>query len=431
MSDPEDVPAVIAAAEHAAATGDFAAAESLLRVALREQEAQLGVAHPDVASTLNNLAVVCEMASKFDEAGRFYQRASELTLAALGPSHPLTVTSRDNLHAFRQARGERSERLDAAPAPPRAPAEPTVETPGPPAVPSDTPSATPPAAPPVAPATRPQAPAHQASKRRARKGQVPKPAAPKSAAPGQQPPGVQAPQPQAPPRSTPTPEAAARPAAVPTRRGAGRGLAVAALVLAAAAIWWWSGRDDRAAVGNAPATSAEAPVVRDAAAAPPAAAGTAAPSAGVSTEPARPEARAATPAPATPSPAFPSASSAGSETAVGSAAGDVRVLEARICGTLTTGAGRWRCTPPANPVAPGRLSFYTRIASPRAIRVHHRWFRAGILQQDVDLSVGANPSAGFRTFSRQVIDAAPGTEWRVELRTSNGRLLQEERIIVR
>ena len=78
MSDPEDVPAVIAAAEHAAATGDFAAAESLLRVALREQEAQLGVAHPDVASTLNNLAVVCEMASKFDEAGRFKPELAEL-----------------------------------------------------------------------------------------------------------------------------------------------------------------------------------------------------------------------------------------------------------------------------------------------------------------------------------------------------------------
>lgn len=417
MSDPEDVPAVIAAAEHAAATGDLAAAESLLHVALREQEAQFGIAHPDVASTLNNLAVVCEMAGKFDEAGRFYQRASELTLAALGPDHPLTATSRDNLRAFLQARGTPPEPLDAVS---------TALAEAPAATPVETPVAT--------PAEMALVPPRHSSKRRARKGQLPKPAsnapAPNAAKQGQHPTGVGAAQPQVPlPSATRTvPQAPPAPART---SGVGRGLALAALLAVVVVLWWWWGGEDRA-TGHAPASSAAAPAVRDqapSAPAPAAATGEAPSGAGASTELPQREAGAPIPPPATPAasavPVPPR-----SETPVATGLDGVRVLEARVCGTLTTGNGRWECTAPANSAAPGRVSFYTRIASPRDRTVHHLWFRAGVLQQDVELSIGANPSAGFRTFSRQVIDAVPGTEWRVELRTSDGRLLQEERIVV-
>lgn len=447
MSDPEDVPAVIAAAEHAAATGDLAAAESLLHVALREQEAQFGIAHPDVASTLNNLAVVCEMTGKFDEAGRFYQRASELTLAALGPDHPLTATSRDNLRAFLQARGTPPEPLDAvstalAEAPAATPVETPVAAPAemarvpsqPPVVLSTAPTATVSAVSNAVPAGQPQTPPRHSSRRRARKGQLPKPAsntpAPNAAKQGQHPTGVGAAQPQVPlPSATRTvPQAPPAPART---SGVGRGLALAALLAVVVVLWWWWGGEDRA-TGHPPASSAAAPAVRDqapSAPAPAAATGEAPSGAGASTELPQREAGATIPSPATPAasavPVPPR-----SETPVATGLDGVRVLEARVCGTLTTGNGRWECTAPANSAAPGRVSFYTRIASSRDMTVHHLWFRAGVLQQDVELSIGANPSAGFRTFSRQVIDAVPGTEWRVELRTSDGRLLQEERIVV-
>jgi hypothetical protein len=310
MSDPQDVPAVIAAAEQAAATGDLVGAESLLRVALQAQQAQLGAEHPDVASTLNNLAVVCEMTSKFDEAGLFYRRATELTLAALGPDHPLTVTSRDNLRAFQQARGEPEEPVNAAPETPIEPSIPTVAEPVvesvvtsvvesriepvvEPALAHAVQSAASTAVEAVksvpveslvqaAPSphvaaerqgTTSQPHKHRGSKRRGRKQQQqklqspPKPQAPMAAA-GPQPPVPRAPQPPVPAREAKRPADERLAAALPagTATGTGRGFVVAALVVAvvlvAAAFWWWSGRSARAAGIDRPALYAEAPTGR-------------------------------------------------------------------------------------------------------------------------------------------------------------------------
>ena len=53
------------AVEQAANAGDYAAAEPLLREAALLQEASLGPLHPDVANTLNNLAVVCSSRAKW------------------------------------------------------------------------------------------------------------------------------------------------------------------------------------------------------------------------------------------------------------------------------------------------------------------------------------------------------------------------------
>ena len=61
---------VLESAEKAAASGDFVSAEQLLRDAARWQEASLGPLHPDLANTLNNLAVVCEMTEKPADAER-------------------------------------------------------------------------------------------------------------------------------------------------------------------------------------------------------------------------------------------------------------------------------------------------------------------------------------------------------------------------
>lgn len=497
MPDSQDVPAVIAAAEQAAATGDLEGAESLLRVALQAQQAQLGAEHPDVASTLNNLAVVCEMTNRFDEAGLFYKRASELTLAALGPLHPLTVTSRDNLRAFQQARGEPLDAAEAADERPtstldEAVIEPTVESasltavepatalfngtaapavqPDEPPVTAQLPLAAAPlteAMPPAA--TEPPEPTaversvegpplrqgaehqgataqpqkHRGSKRRGRKQQLqkqqpaPRPQGLKPTVAGAQLPGPPVPRPPASATEGAVrpaePRAAAATAAVPTK-GTGRVFVVAALVVAvvvvAAAFWWWSSGSARAAGISAPVSSAEPPAGRDSAAM----------ATAVTTRPAAVAAESSvavtstsspTAAPvATPAAVPPPASRAPSESTAVSDASEIRVLEARICGALTTGDGRWQCTPPAAPVG-GRLSFYTRIASPRSTRVYHRWFRGDALMQDVPLSVGINPTAGYRTFSRQAVDPADRAEWRVELRTAEGKLLQEERIAAR
>ena len=48
--------------------------------------------------------------------------------------------------------------------------------------------------------------------------------------------------------------------------------------------------------------------------------------------------------------------------------------------------------------------FYTRVKSARDTTVQHRWLMNGHLVRSVDLRVGANPGAGYRTYSRNTID---------------------------
>jgi hypothetical protein len=80
-------------------------------------------------------------------------------------------------------------------------------------------------------------------------------------------------------------------------------------------------------------------------------------------------------------------------------------------------------------VAPGSLVYYTRIKAATATTVEHRWYHRDDLLQRVVLGVAANPTAGYRTYSRLVV-TAPGA-WRVELRTASGTLLHEDRFNVR
>lgn len=96
---------MIDAAQQAAAAGDYAAAERLLRDAAATQEAALGSSHPDLATTLNNLAFVCERTGKVDEAERGYRRAHAIAVASLSPGHPFIKTSLSNLVEFCEARG--------------------------------------------------------------------------------------------------------------------------------------------------------------------------------------------------------------------------------------------------------------------------------------------------------------------------------------
>ena len=100
VSDELDPAPLVEAAQHAAAAGDYSEAERLLREAVAIQEVTVGSDHPDLASTLNNLALVCERTNKFVEAEHGYRRAHAIAVASLKPGHPFIGTSLGNLVDF-------------------------------------------------------------------------------------------------------------------------------------------------------------------------------------------------------------------------------------------------------------------------------------------------------------------------------------------
>ena len=158
MPDSAQVRSAVDAAEQAATAGDFSAAARHLQDALAIQERELGPAHPDVASTLNNLGVVCERTGDYAEAERCYRRACEIVTAAFPPEHPFGETSRHNLEEFCKARAlpvNVPPKVKPAPPPPPAPVMPPRPALAPPPVNAPAP---PPVTPPPLP-TRPASPA--------------------------------------------------------------------------------------------------------------------------------------------------------------------------------------------------------------------------------------------------------------------------------
>jgi Protein of unknown function (DUF2914)/Tetratricopeptide repeat len=100
MTEVLDAASMIDAAQEAVARGDLPGAEQLLREAAAVQETTLGSEHPDLATTLNNLAFVCERTNKIADAERNYRRAHAIAVASLGPKHPFVATSIKNLVDF-------------------------------------------------------------------------------------------------------------------------------------------------------------------------------------------------------------------------------------------------------------------------------------------------------------------------------------------
>jgi len=118
----------------------------------------------------------------------------------------------------------------------------------------------------------------------------------------------------------------------------------------------------------------------------------------------------------------------GSRALLAGRSGGVSVAEAKLCRTLTT--SNFACTPATNPSAPGVFFFYTRVQSPRDATVQHRWLMGGRLVRSVNLRIGANPGAGYRTYSRNTVTAERRGDWTIELRDAEGALLHEERFTV-
>ena len=374
MPDQRDPRSVLESAEKAAASGDFASAEQLLREAARLQEASLGPLHPDLANTLNNLGVVCEVAEKPAEAERYFRRAYDIAMASLEPDHPFVATSRKNLEDFCAARG-----LDVVvpvPVPLPAPVPPPVPSPPPVLAPS---------------------PAKTIEKK-----------------------------PRLEPRATVRPEPAihekahSAPAKTPSRALVIGALLSAGLLVTLLAAPWFRSND---APGSSAPPAAQPPAASPAKTESPKPPETQA-AKPAETSPAEPKSSEApkTPVARQPDPAKTARATGGVSKSA------LIVVDANVCKDLQV-TGNWRCEPPSRPVAPGRLVFYTRIKSPRDAKILHRWYQGDRLRQAVELIIRANPGSGYRTFSRQTVNDSG--EWRVELRASDGTLLREERFTVR
>jgi len=105
------------------------------------------------------------------------------------------------------------------------------------------------------------------------------------------------------------------------------------------------------------------------------------------------------------------------------------VITSEVCRSLAT-KGNWQCAPATGEQRPGTMYFYTRVASTRDTTIEHRWYRDDRLHQRVPLRIRANAS-GYRTFSRTTVTADRTGTWKVELRSQDGQLLDEQTFSVR
>ena len=94
MGDQLDVGSLLEAAQSAAGAGDLTTADASLRRALALQESALGRSHPDLASTLNNLAIIAERTGQLKDAEVFYRRAARIAAESLPPEDPLVALAR-------------------------------------------------------------------------------------------------------------------------------------------------------------------------------------------------------------------------------------------------------------------------------------------------------------------------------------------------
>jgi len=345
---------ILGSAEQAAKGGDYSSAEALLREAARLQESSLGPHHPDLASTFNNLGIICEQSNQLAAAEEFYGRAFSIASVCLSADHPLVITSRDNLDEFRRAHGRFAQSVESQE--------------------SDAEAVFPPET------TVPQRTTVSQGVAVPRENAVPEENADRTAI-----------------------ERTSRKTLLLS------GAAFVLVVVVALAIWMTrmpAPRSDAAGSSTAPAQEA-APR--------PEPAGRESSQPAAQSTPARLQ-------------AVPTGEPLAKTAEVKPTTGDARVVEALLCQSLSTAGARWQCAAPGDSSSPGQLFFYTRIAAPQNTQVHHRWYRNGRLRQDVTLAVGANPVSGYRTFTRQRVNAG---DWKVELVTAEGVVLREESVAIR
>ncbi len=86
--------------------GQYWEAESLRKRELTICERVLGPEHPNTLSTVNNLAGLYDVQGKYEEAETLYQRALETLERVLGPEHPQTAQTIFNLALFYHYQGK-------------------------------------------------------------------------------------------------------------------------------------------------------------------------------------------------------------------------------------------------------------------------------------------------------------------------------------
>lgn len=87
-------------------TGRYDEAEPLFRNTLTARERVLGPDHPDTLSSRNNLAVLLSRTGRYDEAEPLLRDTLATATRVLGPDHPITQTVVANLERLRVARLE-------------------------------------------------------------------------------------------------------------------------------------------------------------------------------------------------------------------------------------------------------------------------------------------------------------------------------------
>ena len=89
--------------------GEYGAAEPLYTRALAIREKTLGPDHPDVAKSLNNLAILYSEQERYGDAEPLLTRALAIVEKALGPDHPAVAQSLNDLAGLYDAQGRYQE----------------------------------------------------------------------------------------------------------------------------------------------------------------------------------------------------------------------------------------------------------------------------------------------------------------------------------
>jgi len=90
-------------------TGKYDRALIVAKKALEVAEKNVGPDHPDVATSLNNLAALYYSQGKYLKVELLYKRALAIVEKALGPDHPRVATSLNNLAELYRATNRKHE----------------------------------------------------------------------------------------------------------------------------------------------------------------------------------------------------------------------------------------------------------------------------------------------------------------------------------
>jgi len=105
----EDADALNAQVVRLYQAGKYAEAIPIAERVLAIREKALGPDHPDVATSLNNLAELYRAQGRTAQAEPLYRRALVVYEKALGPEHPLVATALNNLAGLYRAQGRTAQ----------------------------------------------------------------------------------------------------------------------------------------------------------------------------------------------------------------------------------------------------------------------------------------------------------------------------------